>query len=120
MTGPVVWDHGMEGDVWLVGTRGRLDHWLVPQLEATLARLVADGRVRLVVDLSHVDYVNSGGLRVLVGTWRAVQRQGGDLCLCGLRRRVQDILETMGFHRIFRFYDEPAEAAIALAASLEG
>lgn len=118
MTNPAVWYDAVQGDIWLVGARGRLDHTLVPELEAALERLLAAGRVQLAIDLSQVDYVNSGCLRVLVGAWRNARRQGGDLCLCGLTRRVQDIVETMGLHRMFQLYAMPAEAVSSLAKSL--
>lgn len=119
MTDPAVWCHPLQGDIWLVGARGRLDHALVPRLEATMDQLLAAGRIRLVVDLSQTNYVNSGGLRVLVATWRTVRKQGGDLNLCGLNRRVQEIFEIMGFQKIFRIYRTSAEAATAMAESLD-
>jgi anti-sigma B factor antagonist len=119
VTDLAVWHHPLQGDIWLVGARGRLDHGLVPQLEATINQLLADGRTHLIVDLSQANYVNSGGLRVLVAAWRTLRRQGGDLTLCGLNRRVGEIFETMGFHRIFRIYPTPADAASAMVESVD-
>jgi anti-sigma B factor antagonist len=119
VTDPAVWYHPLQGDIWLVGSRGRLDHGLVPRLEATIDQLLAAGHIHLVVDLSQITYVNSGGIRVLVATWRTVRRQGGDLYLCGLTRRVQEIFETMGFDKIFHIYPTPADAASAMVECLD-
>ena len=119
MTDLAVWHHLLQDDIWLVGARGRLDHGLVPQLEATMNQLLAEGRTRLVVDLSQANYVNSGGLRVLIATWRTVRKQGGDLLLCGLNQRVQEIFDTMGFEKIFRIYPTPADAASAMGESVD-
>jgi len=119
VTDPTVWHHPLQGDIWLVGSRGRLDHALVPHLEATIDQVLGAGCIHLVVDLSQIIYVNSGGLRVLVAAWRTVKRNGGDLYLCGLNRRVQEIFDTTGFDKIFRMYPTAADAASAMVEWLD-
>lgn len=117
MTRSNVWQRSVHERIWLVGAHGRLDHTSVAHLEDVLDQLLAKGHVLLVVDLSEVNYVNSGGLRVLVSTWRTVRRQGGDIFLAGLSSRVQEIFEMVRFHEIFRTFATPADAINAMIDS---
>jgi anti-sigma B factor antagonist len=62
------------------------------------------GHDRFIVDLSEATYINSGGLRCLVSAWRRTQAQGGDLVLCGLNARLEEIFSLVGFDRVFQIY----------------
>lgn len=91
-------------DLWLVGIRGRLDHSLTPKLESQLSTLLDDGHNRLIVDLTEVEYINSGGLRCLVSAWRNARQQKGDLTLCGLNARLSETFAMVGFDKVFQIY----------------
>jgi anti-sigma B factor antagonist len=93
-----------QSPVWLVGARGRLDQTLTPQLEQNLLDLLNEGHSRLLVDLTEVEYINSGGLRCLVSAWRQARRQNGSLSLCGLNHRLSDIFGMVGFDKVFDIY----------------
>lgn len=102
-------DHPIEetqaADLWLVGVKGRLDQDLTPQLEQNLTELLEQGRVNLVIDLSGVEYINSGGLRCLVSAWRRARQQNGNVALRGLSPRIQDIFNMVGFDKVFQIYN---------------
>ncbi len=102
--------HEISGEIWVVGAQGRLDQRLNPRLEQMLNDLINDGHTRLIVDLSQSNYINSGGLRCLVTAWRQVREQGGDLVLCGLNGRVQEIFALIGFDRVFSIHSSCEDA----------
>ncbi len=91
----------IKGDIWVVSTQGRLDQSLNPQLEHDLTDLLDNGHSCLIVDLSQSNYINSGGLRCLVTAWRKAREQEGDLVLCGLNGRLEEIFSLIGFDRVF-------------------
>ncbi|WP_420630055.1 STAS domain-containing protein [Candidatus Leptofilum sp.] len=91
-------------NIWLVGVSGRLDQTLNPELEQQLTALLNSGKSRLIVDLSQANYINSGGLRTLVTGWRKARQQEGDLVLCGLNGRLQEIFSMVGFDQLFQIY----------------
>jgi anti-sigma B factor antagonist len=93
-----------EKPIWLVGARGRLDQTLTPQLEQNLLDLLNEGHSRLLVDLTEVEYINSGGLRCLVSAWRRARQQEGSLSLCGLNPRLSEIFDMVGFDKVFDIY----------------
>ena len=99
-----VWQQELPSNQWLVGVRGRLDQSQAPHLEKTLMDLIDKGNYHLVIDLTEASYINSGGLRCLVTIWRKVRQQEGDLVLCGLNTRLQEIFAMIGFDKVFQIY----------------
>lgn len=110
-----IWQQELPQNIWLIGLEGRLDQSQTPQLEAVLAQLLDEnGRSRLIVDLSQVSYINSGGLRCLVSGWRKARQQTGDLILCGLSSRLLEIFAMVGFDKVFQIAANVDEAQAAL------
>ena len=99
-----IWQEQLSNGAWLVGVEGRLDQSQNPQLEENLTTLLDDGHHRLIVDLTAATYINSGGLRSLVSAWRKARQQEGDLVLCGLNPRLQEIFSMVGFDKVFQIY----------------
>jgi anti-anti-sigma factor len=103
------------GKLHHIRVSGRVDQSQTPQLEASLAHLLGAGHKFLIVDLSHANYINSGGLRCLVSAWRKAHLQDGDLILCGLTDRLQEIFGMIGFDNVFQIFSdfETAQKAIS-------
>ncbi len=104
-------NHGMDR----IAPQGRLDAVTVPAFETVLEDHLSAGRVRLVIDLSAVNYISSSGLRALISVRRQAQARDGDAVLCGLNPRVREVFEMIGFDKLFRVFDQADEAAAALA-----
>jgi anti-sigma B factor antagonist len=102
------------GTLYHILINGRLDHNQTPQLEHTLVSLLEDGHTFLVADLTHTNYINSGGLRCLVSAWRKARNQNGRLVLCGLNQRLQEIFNMVGFDKVFAIYPDFPTAHQAL------
>lgn len=108
-------DEPAAGDSWLVVVSGRLDQSQNQLLEHELLRLLDEGHNRLIVDLSQVTYVNSGGLRCLVTIWRQARERGGNIVLCGLSKRIARVFTIVGFDKIFVIYPSKSDAERAFA-----
>lgn len=98
---------------------GRLDAVTAQPLEAVFEQHVAAGHVWLIIDLTHVTYISSSGLRALLRVRRQTQDAGGGLALCAMNDRVAEIFEMIGFNKLFQIFpDAPAAvAALTTAAS---
>jgi anti-anti-sigma factor len=88
---------------------------VVRDLGARLQRLVADGNVRLLVNLAGVRYACSTLLGNLAWLHRQVGQGKGFLRLFGLDPELHDALRVCRLDRIFEVY---VDEASALAASL--
>ena len=105
-----IWQRTAGKELCIVGVEGRLDQTLTPELEAELERVLAAGRRRIIIDMSGVSYINSGGLRCLVSAWRNAKRQGGHVVLAGLTPKVADIVSMVGFDKVFDVYPSAVDA----------
>ena len=75
---------------------GRLDTATSPVLEKEMQAWL-DGTVHITMDFSRVDYISSGGLRVLLSTEQLLEERGGELRLIHVNRHIIDIFEMVGF-----------------------
>src|SRR3954454_5116868 len=92
---------------------GELDISTAAPLEDNLQRIEADQPRLLVIDLSRLDFMDSTGLRVLLG---ADQRARADGRGCGLMRDndiVQRVLALSGLDERREMVDEPGPLASA-------
>lgn len=105
------------GSIEVIQAEGRLDAEAAPALESALNTALSAGHTRIVLDLSKVTYISSSALRVLVGAWRRARAQGGDIVLASLSPRVREILEMVGFNRVFTIRETASQAVSALTAS---
>jgi anti-sigma B factor antagonist len=71
------------------------------------------GAKNLVLDLTGVEYSDSAGLGMLVHTYGLAKKKGGVLRLCGLQKRVQQMLKLTTTDR---FLPVDADRAASLAA----
>ncbi|MBN1316928.1 MAG: STAS domain-containing protein [Anaerolineales bacterium] len=113
---PVYFKEPLEQDAILIGVRGRLDHDSVPELEIALLELLEEGYIHLAIDMKEATYINSSGLRVLISILRASNRQGGDVVLSSLNKRLTDIFNMAGFDKVFSIWPTSDEAIHALVA----
>ena len=100
-----------QGEYVVMSVQGEIDLYTVPRLQRELAGVLASaGPVRLVVDLSGVDFCDSTGVNVLLAAHRQARETGGDLELAAPRPAVRKILQVTGLEAVFTVTDNPAQA----------
>lgn len=115
-TQPMIVHERQIGDVTLLELNGRLvfdDGDAV--LRTCVNRLVGEGRVKLVVNLSNVTYVDSCGVGVLVGRFISVRRHGGDLKLLQLSPRSRHVMDICRLLNVFDVFESETEAVASFA-----
>ncbi len=60
--------------------------------ESQVRTLISSGVHKIVLDLSHVDHIDSAGLGMLVYIYGSLCSRGGALRLCGVGPRVMSVL----------------------------
>jgi len=99
------------GDVTIVDLRGRL---VVGAEGAALRRqvrdLLHDGKNKLLLNASQVEFIDSSGLGELVTALRSVRKQGGELKLLNLGEKFHDLLRITKLYSLFEITDDEASA----------
>lgn len=80
---------------------GRLDSASSPEFEAQVLETLQSGTLRVVLDMSALEYVSSAGLRVILLAGKRLKAGGGRLALAGLRDNVREVFEMSGFLTLF-------------------
>ncbi|MFZ0762157.1 MAG: STAS domain-containing protein [Candidatus Sulfotelmatobacter sp.] len=75
------------------------------QLRETILQLVAQGKKKIILNLAHVDYIDSSGVGELVSGFTTVRNAGGDLKLLSLTKKVHDVVQITKLYTIFDIKD---------------
>jgi len=73
---------------------------------------------RIVLNLSDVTYIDSGGLGTLVGVYSSARSAGADIKLTGLGQRLRDVLQITKLATVFQVFDSEEEALAALGQGI--
>lgn len=99
-------------DIRVFELKGRLDINGAEQLDATLHNTIGEGINKIIMDMGHVEYLNSRSLHTLAEIRSQNQEAGGDLRLARLNPIVQRVFDMVGFRRFFRNYSSIDTAAL--------
>lgn len=95
----------------LFKVKGRVDSSTAPEFSKVLEKANNDGRFKLIVDMSELEYMSSAGFRALLATQRNCKRYNrGELALVAVPERIREALELAGFTELFKTYNDPLEA----------
>ena len=103
-------DVSTRGDWSVVAVGGEIDVATAPRLREQLITLVNDGRHHIVVDLEHVDFIDSTGLGVLISGLKRVRMHDGRFALVCTEPRVLKVFEITGLLAVFAVHDSVDEA----------
>ncbi len=100
----------------ILSISGRMQAPEATELQERINQLFAEGRFRLVLDLSHLEYISSAGLRVLIEArrrareWKLTDFERGDVRIVNLPPRIRDVFDLTGFTSLFQIYDDLVDA----------
>ena len=99
-----------EGDISVVSLEGSLDTNTSQEAGDALDKLVDEGKTKLVVDLTNLDYISSSGLRIFLAASKKLKPLGGEVRVSGLNETVNEVFEISGFTMILKVFKTAAEA----------
>ena len=78
--------------------------------------LVTRGQLKIIADLTALDYVDSAGIGVLIGKYLSLRRKGGDLKLLRLSSRTHHALEITHLLTVFEAFETEEDAVQSFGA----
>ena len=115
-------DDAGKGPGALVKLVGRFDTLTAPQGEKELQPVVAGSAKYVIFDLAGLTFISSAGLRVLLGTRKALAARGAQLHLINLQpqiAKVLDIVKALPGINVFKSLTEMDEYLAAMQRKVE-
>jgi len=84
-------------------------------LRDTIRDLIGKGQKKILLNLGDVTYIDSSGIGELVSAFTAVRREGGELKLLNLTKKVHDLLQITKLYTVFDIKDDEAAAIKAFS-----
>ena len=79
-------------------------------LKDKINSLVLQNKKRILLNLADVPYIDSAGLGEVVRTYTTVSRQGGQLKLVNLTKRITDLLSITKLLTVFETFESEPDA----------
>jgi anti-sigma B factor antagonist len=80
--------------------------------------LVSEGNKKILLNLSDVNYIDSSGLGELVSAFTSVRKQGGELKLLHLTKRVHELLQITKLYTVFDITDDEAASVKSFSPAI--
>ena len=90
-----------QGKVLTVKPKGRLDAATAPVLEKEMWPYLQNAQ-EVVMDFAGVEYISSGGLRVMLATEQFLEDHDGNMRLIHVNEHIMEIFELVGFMDIVK------------------
>ena len=104
--------------ITIVDIKGRI---VLGEESAKLRQLVADlvgkGQRKILLNLVHVNYIDSSGLGSLVSSLARVRMYDGELKLLNLTKRVHEMMQVTKLNTVFEIMDDEAVAVSSFRQS---
>jgi anti-anti-sigma factor len=107
----------LDGDVHIVSLHGRFDAAAAPEAEAAFKDLINENPSGVVVDLEDVEYISSGGLRVIIMLAKALEKNDGALRLCALSPFVHEVFELTNLGKRYKICDTRGAALASIQSN---
>jgi anti-anti-sigma factor len=92
--------------VTVVKMQGSLSATTAEQGNQEMKKILDQGAKKVVINLADIDYISSGGIRVLILTCKQLNTVQGGMKIAAAKGMVKEALEASGFHLLTRVYGE--------------
>ncbi|HEV7949730.1 MAG TPA: STAS domain-containing protein [Glaciihabitans sp.] len=100
----------LEDNIAAISGEGRLNMVSAAALREAVGEVITQDRIRVVVDLSGIEFMDSSGLGALIGCLKTARQAGGDLRIAAPSKQVTMVLQLSNLDRVLKSYDS-AEVA---------
>lgn len=80
------------------------------ELRNHLYDLISNDRKKVVIDLLHVEWMNSTGLGILISGMTSLRNNQGELKLSGVSEKVANLFEITKLSSVFDIFDNADDA----------
>ena len=100
----------LAGTITVITITGSIDSLSYGQVISAVSEQAASGQVRILIDLTGVDFMSSAGLRAILAGIKETREKGGDLRLVGAQPGIEKVLKISGFDSLLKSYPDLDQA----------
>jgi len=97
-------------DICILGPVGRLDVNTSELFREHLLQVIGAGTKNIIIDCQNLDYISSGGLRVVLEGAKKIWQIEGKMVLCSLKDYLKEVFEVTQFDTFFPIAETVEEA----------
>lgn len=105
-----------ENGITTIAVSGSVDALTAADLSNVINGQITAGNVRLVLDLTTLEFMSSAGLRTLLGAVKESRSNGGDLRIASSNPGIDKVLRMSGFNTIAKVFTTSSDAISSFAA----
>ena len=95
----------------VLSIKGKVDSFTAPDLIKVMEELNNEGRYKIILDMSGLEYMSSAGFRALIAAQRNCKRYNrGEVVLANVPANINAALELAGFTTLFRIFPDVTSA----------
>lgn len=98
------------GDITVCSLSGEININTSPELRKVFDELITKKVLKVVLDLSAVNYIDSSGLATLIEMLRRMKKYNGKLRLCNLSEKVRSLFEITKLTKLFEMFNKEEDA----------
>jgi len=95
----------------IVKIKGDIDHHTAEEIrnksEKEYQRLNAKN---MIFNFEHVTFMDSSGIGMIIGRYKNIEKQGGNVAVCNVSENIKRIFTMSGLHKIIACYDTEEDA----------
>lgn len=104
----LVIDLEVKSDVLCIRLTGELDHHSADNLREQATKAIEEHDIHhIVLNLEYLSFMDSSGLGVILGRYKQIKQQNGEMVVCAISPAVQRLFDMSGLFKIIRL--EPTE-----------
>lgn len=100
----------IKDDKTIIKLGGSLDVKTAPKLDAKINEAINNGSMKIILNLSSIDYIASAGLGVMVSNNSKLRKIGGEIRISSMSEKIDKIFKLLGFNNLFKSYKNDDEA----------
>ncbi|UCH11954.1 MAG: STAS domain-containing protein [Candidatus Omnitrophota bacterium] len=97
-------------NIMLMVLSGQIDNYTSEEIAKIINEHISKGNLKIIVDLTKVDYLDSAGLSCLINAKIRLSKRNGGLRLVGLKGKAREVFDLAGLTQMFDIH-ENREAA---------
>jgi anti-sigma B factor antagonist len=99
-----------EKDVAIINVVGELEFSNSEQFDNSVKSLLRENFIKIVINFSQANYIDSSGLGVLIGALKSANQAQGDVRLCSLDENLKDVFKMTRLLNHFKIFNSEKEA----------